>query len=209
MIITFALLVAYVVMTAHVRWYISWPYRAHCLFDDLMGQVSGESLNWLIGLLMALCFNYLSSTLCLFETTSAFIATWLFEKPLTTLKKVIDDLGCERKLIHSSGSDSRTKFRTAGILALQAVMVVIFGLYMVISTCLCSRWVQLILDLAWFAYGLVILINDRQIPASEVDGNQNELTFGQIVPLLLLGSTILVFKEAYEGEHSVHGSIRV
>ena len=195
---------AYVVLTAHVNWYASRPYRAHCLFDDLMGQVSGGSLNSLIGLLIALCFAYLSSTLCLFERPAIFIAVWLVEKPLATLKKVNDDLGHKRKLVHPSGSDSRTHFRTAGILALQAVIMVVFGIYVVISTCLGSLWFQLTLDFAFFAYGLVNIVNDRRIPASEVDGNENELTFGQIVPLLLLGSTVLVFKEAYEGEHPVH-----
>ena len=207
MLVTFALLVAYVVMTAHVNWSASWPYPAHCLFDDLMGKVYGDSMRSLAGLLTALSLSYLSSTLCLFEMTSAFIAVWLVQKPMTTLKKAIDELGHKRKLIHSSDSDARTKFRTAGILALQAVMVVIFGIYVVISTCLGSRWVQLMLDFAFFAYGLVNLVNDRHIPASEVDGNENALTFGQIVPLLLLGSIIVVFKEAYEGEHYTRSAL--
>ena len=204
MAVTFALLVAYVVMTAHVNWVDSWPYRAHCLFDDLMGQVYGDSIGLLAGQLTAISLSCLSSTLCLFETTNAFFATWLVEKPRTRLKKVINDLGCKRKLVHSRGSGCCTKFRIAGILVLQAVMMVIFGIYVVILICLGSRWFLMLGDFAWFAYGLVNLISDRRIPASEIDGNENELTFGQIVPLLLLGSIFLVFKEAYEGEHFVH-----
>ena len=120
----------------------------------------------------------------------------------------MNDLGHKRKLIHSSGSNYCGKSRIAGILALQAVMMVIFGIYMVVSTCLSSRWFLMLSDFAWFAFGLVNLVYDRRIPASEVDGNENELTFGQIVPLLLLGSIVLVFKEAYEGEHFVHSVIR-
>ena len=208
MAVTFALLVAYVIMSAHVKWVDGWPYRAHCLFDDLMGQVYGDSIGSLAGQLTVISLSYLSSTLCLFETTDAFIAIWLFEKPRTRLKKVINDLGCKRKLVHSRGSDYCTKFCIAGILVLQAVMVVISGIYVVISICLTSRWFLMLGDFSWFAYGLVHLISDWRIPASEVDGNENELTFGQIVPLLLLGSIFLVFNEAYEGEHFVHRWIR-
>ena len=32
-----------------------------------------------------------------------------------------------------------------------------------------------------------------------MDGNENAMSFGQIVPILLLSSIVLVFREAYDG----------
>ena len=33
----------------------------------------------------------------------------------------------------------------------------------------------------------------------DMDGTENAMTFGQIVPILLLSSTLLVAREAYDG----------
>lgn len=41
---------------------------------------------------------------------------------------------------------------------------------------------------------------DRNIPPSEMDGNENDMTFGQLVPILLLSSTLITYKEAYHGK---------
>jgi len=54
---------------------------------------------------------------------------------------------------------------------------------------------------AAFIYGLVGLFQDRNIPREKMDSDENLMTFGQIVPILLLSSTILVAREAYEGEY--------
>ena len=40
---------------------------------------------------------------------------------------------------------------------------------------------------------------ERAIASSRVTGNENALTFGQFVPIFLLGYTVLVFREAYYG----------
>lgn len=39
----------------------------------------------------------------------------------------------------------------------------------------------------------------RFMPVVEMEGDENQLTFGQIVPLLTLASTVMVFWEAFGG----------
>ena len=43
------------------------------------------------------------------------------------------------------------------------------------------------------------IIEDLAIPSSDMNGDENAMTFGQIVPILLLSSVLLVFREAYDG----------
>lgn len=39
-----------------------------------------------------------------------------------------------------------------------------------------------------------------------MDGNENQLTFGQVVPIFLLISTLVTFKEAYDGKRWIVGT---
>lgn len=39
-----------------------------------------------------------------------------------------------------------------------------------------------------------------------MEGNENDMTFGQLVPLLLLSSTLVTFKEAYDGKRWIVGT---
>ena len=59
---------------------------------------------------------------------------------------------------------------------------------------------EFILGLLWAAYSLWCLWLDRNIPPSEMDGNENDMTFGQLVPILLSNSTLITYKEAYDGK---------
>lgn len=66
-------------------------------------------------------------------------------------------------------------------------------------TLLTSKVVNFAVDVFWFAFIISGLISDLNIPRSLMDGDENAMTFGQIVPILLLSSTIFVFREAIEG----------
>ena len=61
-----------------------------------------------------------------------------------------------------------------------------------------SRFIGLILDTFWFAHSVWAIMSDRNIPADQMDGDENRLTFCQVVPMLLLISTVFVLKEAYD-----------
>lgn len=127
----------------------------------------------------------------------------MFEKPVIKMERAIKTLRTKRHVILSNNSDCRSKFLGASILATQIVALIVDRLYTVMITCLASTWFGLIWDLGYFSLGLYSMILSRQIPISEMDGNESELTFGQIVPLLLLGSTVLVMKEEYDSECSI------
>ncbi|KAI4199720.1 MAG: hypothetical protein LQ348_001837 [Seirophora lacunosa] len=55
----------------------------------------------------------------------------------------------------------------------------------------------LIFHLGLFAWCLWDIISDRSIPSSEIVGDENKWGFGQIVPVFLLASTVLLFKELH------------
>lgn len=63
-----------------------------------------------------------------------------------------------------------------------------------------ARSANCVVDMFWFAYSLEGLAGDRNIPASDLDGSESVMSFGQIVPILLLTSTVFVFGEAYVGK---------
>ena len=76
------------------------------------------------------------------------------------------------------------------------------AVYKLVAALIGSRTVSFALDLFWFGYGVWDIKGDRDSAAHQMDGSENSFTFGQIMPLLLLSSTIFVFKETYEGEIS-------
>lgn len=55
-------------------------------------------------------------------------------------------------------------------------------------------------------YDLYNLLHSRNIARLDMDGNENQLTFGQIVPIFLLMSTLVTFKEAYDGKRWIVGT---
>lgn len=48
--------------------------------------------------------------------------------------------------------------------------------------------------------GLQLIISDCKVSASDINGNKNEMTFGQIVSILFLSSILFTFREAYDSE---------
>ena len=54
-------------------------------------------------------------------------------------------------------------------------------------------------DIIWFTLGLCGILWGRQIPSSDMIGDEHQLSFGQIVTMLMLGSLLLTFKEVYTG----------
>ncbi|KAI4189796.1 MAG: hypothetical protein L6R41_001221 [Letrouitia leprolyta] len=56
---------------------------------------------------------------------------------------------------------------------------------------------QLLVGISILVAGSYGLLVDRASLSTETEGNENEWGFGQIVPLLLLSSTIMLFKELY------------
>lgn len=195
------LLIANNAMQGHWAWYGSWSFGAQCLFDDLVGEWGGLPGYWAeVNIALILLF-YPMQILLLFESTSEFIDEWLWMRPLKRMDKAVRT---SNELVSSSGSTlSKLRYRCQSFIYKMARAV-----YTLVAALLGSRTASFALDLFWFGYGIWTLIGDRVFAAERMDGSENLWTFGQIMPLLLLVSTIFVFKETYEGEISEFESLK-
>ena len=187
------LLIANNAMQGHWAWSESWSFDAQCLFDNLIGNWGARPGYWAEVNIALLVVFYPMQILLLFDTTSELIDKWLWVRP----SKRIEALRPSSELVSSSRSNSM-KLRYQGQRFIHTIAHVI---YISVAALLGSRTVSYALDLFWFAYGVWSLKSDRSAAGKQMDGSENLLTFGQMIPLLLLSSTVFVFKETYEGEN--------
>lgn len=192
------LLIASTVMQGHYEWYGSWPYDAQCLFDDLIGNIGGTPRYWMFVSLALICIFYPMNILVLFEQPTNLLELWLEAKPRETQKRTIKSLKEKRSNMTTPTSFKGSMTRFGYTLLIMAVSTISW-MYFALVALIGSRTCNLALDTFWFAYSLWGIIEDRAIPTSEMNGNENAMSFGQIVPILLLSSIVLVFREAYDG----------
>ena len=192
------LLVASTVMQGHYEWFDSWPYDAQCLFDSLIGNIGGGPRYWMFVDLALICLFYPLSIIPLFEKPTDFFDLWLETKPRKTQDLVIKSLK-ERMSRMTSPTPFKASMRRLCCTLLIMFLSTISWMYFSLMALTCSMTCGLALDTFWFAYSLWGILDDRAIPPSEMNGNENAMSFGQIVPILLLSSTALVFREAYDG----------
>ena len=87
--------------------------------------------------------------------------------------------------------------------------ILIFGLFAIKALCmafsalLSSQYAELNHGLVWANYGAWCLTVDRDIPKSDMNGNENDMTSSQLVPICLLSSTMITFSEAYDGKRCI------
>ena len=203
MIVVASLLGASTVMTGHYEWYDSWPYDAQCLFDDLVGNIGGEPGYWLRVNLTLLCMYYSLNVIPLFERPRQFIGQWLEKKPMAARDQAIKRL--KGFTSHATPPNSFTgSVRRFTCTLLITTVRGISWTYLALIALINSKTCSIVVGNFWFGYCLWGIIEDRQIPSSMMDGNENAMTFGQIMPILLLSSSVLVFREAYDGTYPNH-----
>ena len=190
------LLTASTVMEGHYEWYDSWPYDAQCLFDELVGNINGSPKHWMLVSIALICINYPLSIIPLFKRPAEFANLWLETKPKAAMGEAVEHLIDTYRTCPKSFKGS-IKCLTCKLLIL--IVWVIRGTHFTLTTFIGSRTIGFVTDIIWFAYGLWSIIADRNIPSSDMVGDENAMTFGQIMPILLLSSLFLVFREAYDG----------
>ena len=199
------LLVASSVMEGHNAWFDSRPYDAQCLFDDLNGNIGGGPRYWMCVNLGMLFVLYPLSIITLYERPSGFVDDLLEEKPRKAPKEAIQHLQRKKANLNSpsvsEGSSKRWSFMLKRFsFTLQIALVSIAGgIYLLLGAIVASKACSLAVDFALFGYSVRCFMDDRAIPASDMDGNENAMSFGQIVPILLLSSILLVGREVYDG----------
>ena len=185
MVIMIALLTTYTMLRSHKLWYLHWFTPAQCLIDDLDRNISTR---FVLLYLFAISFAYVPMIVLLYERGHEGCRKWLLDMPTALLDKAVHIMRRRADVRHKSFS-----------FLLQALLLVRW-LFLAITALLSSWCFAYLLIWAWFAAGILVIMIDRKIAASRVIGNENALTFGQFVPIFLLGYTMMVFRESYYGE---------
>lgn len=185
LVIMIALLTTYTVLRSHKFWYYYWLTPAQCLFDDLAGNTSTYSVLLYI---LATSIAYVPMITLLYERGHKACRKWLLDVPTALLEKGVNRIRRRADVHHKSFC-----------FLLQASLLVRW-LFLAITALLTSWCVTYLVIWGWFAVGIYVIMIDRKIAASGVIGNENALTFGQFVPIFLLGYTVMVFRESYCGE---------
>ena len=184
MVIMMALLITTFVMRSHQWWYWYWTTPAQCLIDDLAGNISVFVLStYIFSILRA----YIPMIITLYESACEACRKWLLIMPTAMLDKAID-IG------------RRASFRHVSYLLLLKVLLLVRWLFTGIMVLLTSWSLTYLLVWSWFGIGIYVIMIDRTIARSLIVGNENELTFGQFVPIFLIGSSLMVFRESYYGK---------
>lgn len=196
------LLAASTVMQGHRVWYESWPYNAQCVFENyVFPDVGGSPARWMYTKLVILFIDYPSSIGLLYQPSRDVWTRWLYTKPRELLERVIDGLVARKGTPLPHTNTAKGLLCSAALNLVKISRVAWSVVYVLLTTVLTSRWINLVFCFATFIYGLVSLFQDKNIPRWKMDADENIMSFGQMVPILLLFSTFFVAKEAYVGEY--------
>lgn len=186
-------------MQGHYAWFDSWSYDAQCLFDDFIGNVGGGPRYWMSINLFLIGYSYTLTIITLYPRPTAFVAEWLAEIPKEFIQKRIWRLQDKRAEL-TGRSFAGIGVQLAYCVMLQGLLTTVRLTHLMLIALITAKSANCVLDMFWFAYSLEGLVGDRNIPASDLDGSESVMSFGQIVPILLLTSTVFVFGEAYVGK---------
>ncbi|MCJ1334843.1 hypothetical protein MMC09_000108 [Bachmanniomyces sp. S44760] len=143
------------------------------------------SLFWVF----AISWNFIPSIIRLFLPLKRFCATWFLHKPQNRMTACIERLR-NRRWSHPIGPLFHVP-----IIAIRVVR----KLHHIISSIVRSTVLSILVDTFWFLIAALMLLWSRQSIriSGRLDRSEDEWGFGQIVPVLILASTILVFSEVY------------
>ena len=194
MILMLVMMLAALVLASNPSWGASTSCPAQCLFDQ-----PERNLMMTYPYMVALILHYSTSIWRVFDTS--FFDHYLLGVPRNKLRNIDRTLKLSGPVMASRGIAG---FRpaAASFLPLQFLGTVAIRIYLAVAAILGSLTISLYYDIIWFAFGLSGILRDRDMPGSNMDGDENQLSFGQIVPVLLLASIVLTFKEVYTGRHT-------
>ncbi|KAI4206916.1 MAG: hypothetical protein LQ346_000858 [Caloplaca aetnensis] len=167
---------------------------AQCLFQE-----PTRNLSLTYPYYVAIMLHYSTSIWRVYETPR-FDRIFL-QYPRRQLQKI----GRYAKRTNSDGPLNRSNH--VGILHAQGAVVaackwlpaLVIRFYLAVAAILGSLTISLYYDIVWFSIGLTGIMETRAVPGKDMDGDENALGFGQIIPVLLLASILLTFKEVYTG----------
>lgn len=213
MIIMAVLLVINTFWQGHWAWYHSNPFPAQCPWNDMLrtGNVfGGEPLPVMIINLALIFVLYTLGVIQFYRGPSRRVDESLRVRPDMFLKSLRRQIR-QRKRGLSKSSCFKHRARSNLDAILESLIFITHKIHYwfanSVKALLVSMSAAFALNVFWFIWGVKNIIVDRRVPQEEhdrfdgqpADGDEHRMGFGQIVPLLLLGSTVLVTIEAYEG----------
>lgn len=144
--------------------------------------------------LLLLWYGYTSRIIQLYE--SDVLEKFFFYRPLRILEKVRDAIERKRSA-YSSANEVNRLISSAMLLPLRMVLQAIISIWIIVDVISTSTTQMLCFNVFWLIYSSYSLFIDRKISSDQMEGSENEWGFGQVVPLLLLSSTVMLFKELY------------
>lgn len=198
-------LIASTFMQSHWAFYESWSFNVQCLFYDSGAYFdavfapgswvpANEPYFWMKVDIALIACSYPLNILALYNSP---FEEWMYNKPMQFLDRKIRSFG--DRLHQARQHSTRAAIARYYYSRIKALLTVLRKSYFWLGAFINSRCTDWVFNLAWAVYGLYNIVSNRSIAASQMNGNENSMTFGQIIPLLLLSSTIFVFREAYEG----------
>ncbi|KAL9044937.1 MAG: hypothetical protein Q9214_001964, partial [Letrouitia sp. 1 TL-2023] len=189
MIVMLIMMLVALVLASSNSWGVGLSCPAQCLFSE-----PGRNFQITGPYMFALVLHYSTAIWRVFDT--AVIDRFILHYPTQTLRSITQPLKRTDSGLTGS-STNRLRMATTSISLLQWVVACFILIYLILAAILGSLSVSLYYDIIWFSLGLVSILWTRDIVEGNMDGNENQLSFGQIVPILLCSSILLTFKEVY------------
>lgn len=181
-----------------------------CSIMDLKGNIYHGSLGWLIFDIMTLLYIYVQGACVLYETVDNFVDKWMFTKVENAIRdkqarseawlQVILTPEYRSNALHTAMLYSPT-FTTMAARSIYLFWSTSWWLFRFYKTTLKSLFLIVIVNIFWFVYSVYGIISVRSSSPTLLEGNQDEMGFGQIVPVCLLLSILFVWREASAGKH--------
>ena len=219
MIVMAAFLIANTISQGHWAWFDSGPFNAQCPWNDILekGNVfGGEPKTIMVTNLVLIFVLYSLAIASFYSKPSVWLDQWLRVRPRRGLRSLRGNLR-ERRRAQEKTRSCSSRLKRQPYIMIEGIMYALSKMHsasvLFVQGFFGSVCIAFVLDVFWFAWGVKNITEDRRIPSKEasrflphtpMEGDEQRMGFGQIIPILLLGSTVFVAIEAYEGKVVLH-----
>ncbi|KAL8760376.1 MAG: hypothetical protein Q9184_003368 [Pyrenodesmia sp. 2 TL-2023] len=180
------MMLAALTLASSPNWNMNVSCPAQCLFEE-----PTRNLSLTYPYYVAIVLHYSTSIWRVYDTSR--FDRFFLQYPREKLQKIVR---CAKPT--GSNASSIRSYRVgikstadAMVTTWMWLSVLVIQFYLAIAAILGSLTISLYYDIAWFSIGLTGIMETRRIPGRDMDGDENKLSFGQIVPVLLLASIVL------------------